>query len=241
MNISDLKIDIYADGANVSDMVFALKSGTVKGFTTNPSLMKLAGVKNYLNFAKKSLSVVEGAPISFEVFSDDFSVMEKEALKLSSLGRNVFVKIPITNTKGESSVPLIKKLSSKGVNINVTAIFTLKQLRGVLTAFSERTNNIVSVFAGRVADIGIDPIPLMKKCVDLTSKYENVKLLWASCREVFNIVEADRLDVDIITCTDSVIKKLNLFGMNSEKRSLQTVQGFNRDVKHLGFSILDNN
>ena len=162
----NFKIDIYSDGANIDDMVAMKKLGIVKGFTTNPTLMKKAGVSNYLSFAKEALSKVDGLPISFEVFADDFDLMEKEAKKLASLGKNVFVKIPITNTRGESSIQLIRKLSSQGIKLNVTAIMTIEQVEQTVNSFSEDSENIVSVFAGRVADTGVDPLPLMEKALE---------------------------------------------------------------------------
>lgn len=232
-------IDIYADGAVVDDMVEAKERLNVKGFTTNPSLMKKAGITDYMKFARKVMSTVGDLPISFEVFSDDFKTMKMEALKLAELGKNVFVKIPITNTKGESSVPLIKELSEQGVSINVTAILTIDQVKEVVPAFSENTTNIVSVFAGRVADTGVDPINLMKESVQVVKESKgNTKLLWASCREVLNIKQAADLGVDIITVTTPVLKKLGMVGKDLKKLSLETVQGFNNDVKDLGFSII---
>ena len=232
-------IDIYADGAVVDDMVEAKEQLNVKGFTTNPSLMKKAGITDYMKFARKVMSTVGDLPISFEVFSDDFKTMKMEALKLAELGKNVFVKIPITNTKGESSVPLIKELSEQGVSINVTAILTIDQVKEVVPAFSENTKNIVSVFAGRVADTGVDPTNLMKESVQVVKESKgNTKLLWASCREVLNIKQAADLGVDIITVTTPVLKKLGMVGKDLKKLSLETVQGFNNDVKDLGFSII---
>lgn len=238
MDITDLHVQIYADGAVIDDMIKAKKSGLVKGFTTNPSLMKKAGVTDYMAFAREALSKVTGLPISFEVFSDNFETMKKEAEKLSSLGKNVFVKIPITNTKGDSSVPLIKELSAEGIKVNATAVFTIKQVKSVLQVLKPESNNIISIFAGRLADIGINPIPIMKEAAKLCHDNGNAMLLWASCREVFNIFEANQCNADIITCTQPVIDKLKLIGTTPEERSLQTVQGFNKDAKTLGFSIL---
>lgn len=238
MKLSDLQVQIYADGADINDMIKAKDSGVVKGFTTNPSLMKKAGVTDYVGFAKEALAKVTGLPISFEVFSDDFATMKKEAEKISKLGDNVYVKIPITNTKGESSVPLIKELSAEGIKVNVTAMFTIKQVKDVLAALKPGSSNIISIFAGRLADTGIDPMPIMKEAAELCHQSGNAKLLWASCREVYNIFEAEKCGVDIITCTAPVIAKFNLIGITPEERSLQTVQGFNKDVKALGFSIL---
>lgn len=236
--MKDFSIDIYADGVVVSEMVAAKEKGIVKGFTTNPTLMKRAGITDYVGFAKEALDKVSGMPISFEVFSDDFSTMKKEAEKIAALGKNVFVKIPITNTKGESSVPLIKELSAEGIQVNVTAILTLDQVKEVLPAFKAGSDNIVSVFAGRVADTGVDPTDLMKKSVELVKANGNAKLLWASCREVLNIKQADDLGVDIITVTTPVLNKLSMLGTDAKELSLETVKGFAADVKSLGFSIL---
>ena len=210
--MTNFSIDIYADGAVVSEMVAAKDKGIVNGFTTNPTLMKKAGITDYVGFAKDALQKVSGLPISFEVFSDDFETMKLEAEKISKLGDNVFVKIPITNTKGESSVPLIKELSEEGIQVNVTAILTIDQVKEVLPAFKNGSDNIVSVFAGRVADTGVDPEPLMKESVKLIKENGNAKLLWASCREVLNIKQADDLDVDIITVPTPVLNKLHMVG-----------------------------
>ncbi|WP_332237377.1 transaldolase [Sporolactobacillus sp. KGMB 08714] len=234
----NLSIKIYADGANIHDMLNAYKTGFVRGFTTNPSLMKKAGVKDYLGFAREVLNKINDLPISFEVFADDFGIMEREALKIHSLGDNVFVKIPITNSKGESSIPLIKKLSGQGVSLNVTAIFTIEQVEETVMALNPNVESIVSVFAGRIADTGRDPIPYMKKSVELCQQNKGAELLWASSRELFNVYEANRLGVDIITCTPSIIEKLKKLGKPLEQASLDTVKGFNKDIKVLGYSIL---
>lgn len=232
-------IDIYSDGAVIEDMLKTKSAGIVTGFTTNPSLMKQAGITNYVEFAKEVLEKVEGMPISFEVFADDFSTMEKEALKLSSLGENVFVKIPIMNTKGESSVDLIQKLSSKGLKLNITAIMTLEQVKSTVNALATDTENIVSVFAGRVADTGVDPLPLMEEALEICHQKAGAKLLWASSREVYNIIQAEQLGVDIITVTPALLSKLSMYHMNLDELSLETVKMFNRDIETLGFTILD--
>lgn len=236
--MSDLKVKIYADGAVLEDMLVAYKAGFVKGFTTNPSLMKKAGVKDYLAFAQDVLQKIPDLPISFEVFADDFDTMEKEALKIHSFGDNVYVKIPITNTKGESSIPLIKKLSAQGLSLNVTAILTIEQVEETVAALNPNVESIVSVFAGRIADTGRDPIPHMKKSVELCQKNKGAELLWASSRELFNVYEADRLGVDIITCTPAIIEKLKKVGETLDQVSLDTVKGFNQDIQSLGYSIL---
>lgn len=238
MKLEDLKVDIYADGADIGVMCRAYECGLVKGFTTNPSLMRQAGVKSYTDFARAVVDKIPDLPISFEVFSDRFETMKKEAEKLSSYGANVFVKIPITNVNGESSAPLIRELSAEGVKLNITAIFTIQQVQSALEALSNPTENIISVFAGRIADTGIDPEPVMRETAALCAAQPGVKSLWASCREVFNLVQAARCGVDIITVTDAVMKKLTLMGKDLEAYSLETVRTFDRDGKSLGFSIL---
>lgn len=235
----NFNIDIYSDGAVIEDMLEMKKAGIVSGFTTNPTLMKQAGITNYVAFAKEVLDKVEGMPISFEVFADDFATMEKEALKLAALGENVFVKIPITNTKGESSADLIHKLSEQGLKLNITAIMTLEQVTDTVNALVEGTENIVSVFAGRVADTCVDPLPLMEKSLEVCRKKAGIKLLWASSREVYNVVQAEELGVDIITATPAILSKLSMYQMDLNELSLETVKMFNRDIKKLGFTILD--
>jgi len=217
-------------------MLEMYKKSYIKGFTTNPTLMKKAGVTSYTEFAKKAVQEIPDLPISFEVFADEFDRMEKEALILSGYGKNVFVKIPITNAKGESSVPLIKRLSEQGVNLNVTAIFTIEQVKSVLAVLSDNTQNIISVFAGRIADAGVDPEDIMKETAALC-KEKGAMSLWASCREVFNIIQADRCGVDIVTVTNDLLAKTSNFGKDLEQFSLETVQMFERDGKSLGFSI----
>lgn len=233
-----MKVKIYADGADINGMLEEYNKGFVSGFTTNPSLMKKAGVKDYKIFAKEVTSKIKDLSVSFEVFGDDFETMKKEALILKEYGKNVFVKIPIQNTKGESSIPLIKELSSLGVNVNVTAIFTIQQVKDVVCAVSENANTIVSIFAGRIADLGVNPIPIMEEAVKLVKTKKNIELLWASTREVYNIVQADELGVDIITVQNDLLKKIADFGKDLNQRSLETVIDFNKDVKYLGFSIL---
>ncbi|MFX3616619.1 MAG: transaldolase [Sporolactobacillus sp.] len=236
--MSEWNVKIYADGADINDMMAAYQAGFVKGFTTNPSLMKKAGVTNYLAFAQDVLQRIPDLPISFEVFGDDFETMEKEALKIHAFGDNVYVKIPITNTKGESSIPLIKKLSNQAISLNVTAILTTEQVEETVAALNPEIDSIVSVFAGRIADTGRDPIPYMRKSVELCHRNNSAQLLWASSRELFNVYEADRLGVDIITCTPAIIEKLKNVGKTLEEVSLDTVRGFSRDIQTLGYSIL---
>lgn len=236
--MKNLKVKIYADGAVIEDMVIAKKTGVVSGFTTNPTLMHQAGIKDYTYFAKEALKSIGDLPLSLEVFADDFETMEKEAKKIASFGKNVYVKIPIMNTKGESSVPLIEKLSREGLSLNVTAIMTAQQVKETVNAFTEGTKNIVSVFAGRIADTGRNPIPTMEESLELCRVKKGVELLWASSRELFNVIQAEEVGVDVITCTPAIIKKISMIGMDLNELSLETVKMFNKDIKDLGYSIL---
>lgn len=234
-----LSIKVYSDGAVLETMLKDLNSGLVSGFTTNPSLMKKAGITSYIGFAKEVLKDIKEFPVSFEVFADDIETMEKEAEKIASLGENVYVKIPVTNSKGESTVDLMKRLAAKGVKINATAIFTLEQVREVVGALKAGTPGIVSVFAGRIADTGVDPVPIMKEALSICRQKDGVELLWASPRETYNIYQADELGIDIITCTSDLIQKLSLNGKDLPEYSLETVQMFLKDSTSLGFEILD--
>lgn len=238
MKFEDLTITLYADGADLDGMIEEYKKGYVKGFTTNPTLMKKAGVKDYVTFAKAAIEAIPDLPISFEVFAEDFDGMEKEAKVLSELSDNVYVKIPIMNAKGESSIPLIKRLSEQGIKLNVTAIFTLEQVEATVAAFKEGTKNIVSVFAGRIMDAGVDAVPIMVKVKEICKSKPGTLSLWASCREVFNIVQADQAGTDIVTVTNDLLKKLPNLGKDLTQFSLETVQMFDRDSKALGFSII---
>ena len=236
--MNKINTKIYSDGAVLEDMLESLASKKVTGFTTNPSLMKKAGITDYVEFAKKVLAEITEYPVSFEVFADDLETMEKEADKISSLGDNVYVKIPVTTSNGTSTAPLLKKLSSKGIKLNVTAIFTVDQVREVVDNLTENVPSIVSVFAGRIADTGVDPMPIMKEALEICKTKKGCELLWASPREVFNIYQANELGVDIITCTPAIIKKLSLMGKDLNEYSLDTVKTFCKDSKELGFSIL---
>ena len=234
-----LSIKVYSDGAVLETMLKDLNSGLVSGFTTNPSLMKKAGITSYIGFAKEVLKDIKEFPVSFEVFADDIETMEKEAEKIASLGENVYVKIPVTNSKGESTVDLMKCLAAKGVKINATAIFTLEQVREVVGALKAGTPGIVSVFAGRIADTGVDPVGISIKKKSICRQKDGVVLLWGSPRETYNIYQADELGVDIITCTSDLIQKLSLNGKDLTEYSLETVQMFLKDSTSLGFKILD--
>ncbi|VHG46471.1 translaldolase [Streptococcus pyogenes] len=220
-------------------MLKDLQTGLVTGFTTNPSLMKKAGISSYIGFAKEVLAQITDYPVSFEVFADDLASMEKEAEKIASLGDNVYVKIPVTTSTGESTFPLIQKLSAKGIKLNVTAIFTIEQTQAVVDHLTARVPAIVSVFAGRIADTGVDPMPIMEEALRICRQKEGVELLWASPRETYNIYQADQLGVDIITCTTDLIAKLPLQGKDLEDYSLETVQMFLKDSTSLGFKILE--
>jgi len=233
----DLTVKIFADGANKQDMLEMYKNPLITGFTTNPTLMAKAGITNYEAFARDIISTINDRPISFEVFSDDFDEMHKQALKIASWGSNVYVKIPVTNTKGQPALGLIHKLASAGVKQNVTAIMTLDQVRDVTTALAKGPSAYVSVFAGRIADTARDPIPLMAASVELLRPYPQLELIWASPRELLNIYQADAIGCQIITVTNDIIKKLSIVGKNLQEFSLETVQMFRDDAVKAGFSL----
>lgn len=237
--MTKLNVKVFADGADIEEMKSAYKNQLVDGFTTNPSLMAKAGVTDYKAFAEEVVSEIPDASISFEVFADDLPTMEKEAEILKQYGDNVFVKIPIVTTTGESTLPLIKRLSSKQVRLNVTAVYTIEQVKAITDAVTEGVPTYVSVFAGRIADTGIDPLPLMKESVKFTHSKEGVQLLWASCREVYNVIQADEIGADIITCPADVVKKVNNnLGRDIGELSVDTVKGFAKDIQSSGLSIL---
>jgi len=232
-----LRISLYADGADVSDMIAARESGIVKGFTTNPTLMRKCGVTDYETFAREALQAVSGMPISFEVFADDFDEMERQARHIATWGEAVFVKIPITNTRGESAVPLIRRLSAAGVKLNITAILTLDQVGATVDALDPAVAAIISVFAGRIADTGRDPVPLMTEARAIARKKPKSMLLWASPRELLNIFQADACGCDIITVTWDIIKKLSMVGKSLDELSLDTVKMFYNDAAAAGFRL----
>jgi|SRR3989338_903506 len=236
-NDNGIKIKLFADGADISAMKEAYKEGVVKGFTTNPTLMRKAGVNDYQSFATAVLSEIKDLPISFEVFSDEFDAMEQEAYKIASWGRNVNIKIPITNSKGESSIPLIKKLSSNGLSLNITAILTLEQVEVVSNVLSPKVKSIVSVFAGRIADTGRDPMPIMKKSSEILKSNKNAELLWASSRELLNVFQAEACGCHIITVTNDILKKLALINKDLKELSLDTVKMFYKDAQSAGYKI----
>ena len=233
----ELKIKLFADGADKDGMLEMYANPSISGFTTNPTLMKVAGVDNYKSFAQDILSHINDKPISFEVFSDDFIEMEKQGLEIASWGNNVNVKIPITNTKSESSVKLIDNLSNQGVSLNVTAMMTADQVQSVLPALSKGPGGYVSVFAGRIADAGFDPLPVMSEVVNILRDYPNIELIWASPRELYNVVQADSIGCHIITATNNILKKLPTLGKNLDQFSLETVQMFYDDAKNADYTL----
>jgi len=233
----NLRIKIFADGANKETMLRYYREPFISGFTTNPTLMRKAGVASYEEFALDIIGAITDRPISFEVFSDDFAEMEKQAHTISSWGKNAYVKIPITNTSGDSSVGLIERLSAAGIKVNVTAMTLYEQVEQVAPVLAKGCGGIVSVFAGRIADAGYDPVPVMKKCVDYLRKYPNVELLWASPREVYNLVQADMIGCQIITVTEDILKKLPLLGGKLDQVSLETVRMFHNDAQAADYKI----
>jgi len=234
---TNLRIHIYSDGADVREMAAARDAGLVKGFTTNPTLMRKSGVSDYEAFAHEALAATGGMPISFEVFADEFEEMERQARLIATWGDAVYVKIPITNTKGVSSVPLIARLSQAGVKLNITAILTLDQVRAVAEALDPKTPAIVSVFAGRIADTGRDPIPLMRQALEILHARPKAELLWASPRELLNIIQADEIGCHIITVTPDIQKKLAMVGKPLDELSLDTVKMFFNDASAAGYRL----
>ena len=236
-NISDLKVKIFADGADLNSICALYTKPFIKGFTTNPTLMRQAGISNYKSFALEVLQEVPDRPVSFEVFADDIPGMEEQAMEIASWGKNVNVKIPITNTKGESTANLVKLLSYQGVVCNITAMFTLEQVQNIVDVIIPDTPAILSIFAGRIADTGFDPVPLMKEAVNIASVKPKAEILWASPRELLNIFQADEVGCHIITVTPDVLKKLSGIGKDLTTFSLETVSMFYNDAKTAGYTI----
>jgi transaldolase len=234
---TDLRIKLFADGADKAGILEMYKNPLIKGFTTNPTLMRKAGITDYVAFAKEIVSAIKDRHISFEVFSDDFDEMERQARTIAAWGDSVYVKIPVTNTKRESSLPLIGRLAEAGVKLNVTAVMTLAQVRDLCLVLAGGPPSVISVFAGRVADTGRDPMPLMSAAVELTRLSSNIELLWASPRELLNIFQADAVGCDIITATNDILKKLELFGKDLSDFSLETVKMFRDDAVKAGFTL----
>lgn len=236
--VPGLRIKLFQDGANIDEMRRGYADGVPSGFTTNPTLMRKAGITDYEGFARAAIAAIPDLPISFEVFTDDFSTMEKEAHAIASWGGDTYVKIPITTTTGESTAPLIRHLSGEGLSLNVTAILTLQQVEEVAAALAPDVRAIVSVFAGRIADTGVDPIPLMRRSKELLAGRPKAELLWASPRELLNVFHAEESGTDIITATPDVLKKLSLVGKDLAAYSLETVKMFHDDARAAGYRIV---
>ena len=233
----NLKTLIFADGADLKSIVKLNSDPMISGFTTNPSLMKKAGIVDYKKFALEVLKIVKKKPVSFEVFSDEINDMERQAREISSWGENVYVKIPITNSKKIKTNNLVKKLSDDKIKCNVTAVFTLDQVKDVFESANNETDLIISVFAGRIADSGLNPMSTMKKTIDLCGSKKNIKILWASTREIYNLVQANEINCHIITIPNSILGKLPGIGKNLEELSLETVNSFLQDAEKSGFNI----
>ena len=232
-----LSVEIFADGADKASILQLAANPKIKGFTTNPTLMRKAGITDYESFARDILPGIGGRPISFEVFSDDFDEMYAQARKIATWGRNVYVKIPVTNTGGASAVPLIASLVRDGVQMNVTALFTLAQVETVSDVLKDAPPSNISVFAGRIADAGTDPLPIMQRALEIMRPRPQQKLIWASPREVFNVVQADMIGCHIITVTPELIAKLCSLGKDLEEFSLDTVKMFRRDAVSAGYAL----
>lgn len=236
-DLRSLQVKIFADGADLDSIEQACQKGIVKGFTTNPTLMARSGVTNYLAFAREMLRIVPVLPVSFEVFSDELPEMKRQALVLHGLGSNVYIKIPVTNTRGESTAPIVRELAAQGLKLNVTALFTLDQVRTMASVLDPGTPSIVSVFAGRVADSGRDPVLMMERCLKILADLPRAELLWASTREAYNIIQADAIGCHIITVTPDIISKAMCFNKNLDEFSLETVHMFYRDAQKSGYTI----
>ena len=236
-DLSKLKIKIFADGANLAEMCELYRNPAISGFTTNPTLMRKAGIESYETFARAVVAAIPDRPISFEVFSDDFAEMERQALKIAGWASNVYVKVPVTNTQRDSSIPLICRLSRMGVKLNVTALMTLAQVQEVSRALTACPAGYVSVFAGRVADTGRDPVPIMRQAVEILSDHKNLQLIWASPRELLNVFQADSIGCHVITATSEILGKLKIIGKDLDVYSLETVKMFRDDAVSAGFTI----
>ena len=236
-SIDQLKVKLFCDGADFDSIISMAKNPQIKGFTTNPTLMRKAGIENYEEFGRKVLAAVPDRPISLEVFADDPEGMERQARAIARWGSNVNVKIPVTNTKREFSGDVIRRLSSAGVELNVTAVLTLDQVRQIAEVLDPATPAIVSVFAGRIADTGVDPVPMMQHALEILSSRPKAELLWASPRELLNVFQADAIGCHIITATPDVLGKLKLVGKDLADYSLETVSMFYQDARAAGYTI----
>jgi transaldolase len=236
-SIDRLHIKLFADGADLKVIRTMAANPLIKGFTTNPTLMRKAGVTDYVVFAREALGIVPDRPISFEVFSDDFPEMEVQALEIASWGANVFVKIPVTNARGESSAPLVARLAAAGVQLNVTAILTEAQVAETASALSPRTASFISVFAGRIADTGRDPVPVIARAVEIARSRPLTEIIWASPRELLNVMQGDAVGCHVITATSELLNKLPLIGKDLDAYSLETVEMFRNDAMSAGYAI----
>jgi transaldolase len=232
-----LKIKLFADGADLKDMIEMASKSYISGLTTNPTLMNKAGISDYVAFAREVIRQIPNKPISFEVFSDDLAQMKSQALKIASWGENVYVKIPITNTRGTSTLPLVKELLEDGVKVNVTAVMTISQVSGVASVLGNKTASYVSVFAGRIADTGRNPSPIMQECLTTLKANQKSELIWASPRELLNVFQANEIGCHIITATNDILKKIELMGNSLDDYSLETVKMFYSDASNAGFAI----
>ncbi len=238
MNLSsDLQVKLFCDAADIESLLKMYSKPYIKGFTTNPSLMRKAGVKDFEAFAHAVLAAIPDLPVSFEVFADDEAGMERQARLIASWGKNVYVKIPVTNTQGFSTMPLVRRLSGDGIALNVTALMTLEQVGRVASALDRSAPAIVSVFAGRIADTGVDPVPLMRRAVEVLAERPQAELLWASSRELLNIFHAEESGTHIITATPDILNKLSLLGKDLTAFSLETVRMLYSDAVSAGFSL----
>jgi len=232
-----MKTKIFCDSADYKIIKKFAKSHLVQGFTTNPSLMRLAGAKNYENYAKKILTICSSKPISFEVFADNADQMIKQGLKIKKWGRNVYVKIPVTNSKGKFSGKAIRYLSHKNVKLNITAVYTTQQTRKIISNLNKNTKSIISIFAGRMSDVGKDPVPIFKECVKLTKKYNKIQILWASTREPYNFIQAKQIGCNIITMPTKIIEKVSKFGKSFQSLTIDTVKKFLIDSEESNFKL----
>jgi transaldolase len=235
--IEDLKVKIFADGADKAGMLEMYAKPYIKGLTTNPTLMRKAGITDYRAFCKDILTHIKDKPLSFEVFSDDFAEMERQAMEIASWNDNVYVKIPVTNTKQETCYALVKKLGTQKIKVNVTAIMTMTQVRDVVAALNPNVPSYISVFAGRIADTGRDPVPMMAAAVEMLKVASKAELIWASPRELLNIFQADEIGCQVITVTNDILKKLTLVGYDLEEYSLDTVKMFRSDAVAAAFQL----
>jgi transaldolase len=235
--LADLKVKIFADGADLDGIKTMYRNPWIKGFTTNPTLMRKASVADYKSFALQMLEAVPDRPVSFEVFADEFEEMERQALEIASWGRNVYVKIPVTNTKRLFTGPLIERLSRAGVQVNVTAVFTLAQVKAITEHLASETPAVISIFAGRIADTGVDPVPIMREALKIMEAKPKAELIWASPRELLNLIQANEIGCHIITVTHDLLNKLSLLGKDHDRYSLETVEMFHKDALAADYTI----